>query len=148
MVILDRVDIVFATLAAAAFLAALVLFLGRVGAFARKRRAGFVKARGSRPGRAAGATSARTCPLCSSALEGGERVKSKLFPGKGDRIMHIFGCPRCWPATPSAPRICPVCGREIGREGWAVARYFERRGGSGGGKMAHVHVLGCTECRK
>jgi hypothetical protein len=153
--ILKKVDIVIAVLAASAFLAAAVLMLGRVGAFAKERRA---TARGARSGRvrsrgAEGTGGSRTCPLCSSRLDGGERVKSKLFPGRGDRIMHIFGCPRCWPSTPTADaaprprRICPVCGAEIGREGWAVARYFERAAGAGGGNRAHVHVLGCTECR-
>jgi hypothetical protein len=144
VVILWKVDIVVAVLAASAFLAAAVLMLGRVGALARRRG----------PRTAGGASKVRTCPLCSSALEGGERIHSKLYPGKGDRIMHIFGCPRCWPATPSANatpaprRLCPVCGKEIGREGWAVARYFERAIGPGSGSRAHVHVLGCTECRR
>lgn len=144
MVILRKVDIVVAVLAASAFLAAAVLMVGRVGALAMRRGP-----------RAAGAASkVRTCPLCSSALEGGERIHSKLYPGKGDRIMHIFGCPRCWPATPSTSathasrRLCPVCGKEIGREGWVVARYFERAIGPGSGSRAHVHVLGCTECRR
>jgi hypothetical protein len=138
VVILWKVDIVVAVLAASSFLAAAVLLIGRVGALARRR--------GSRA--AGGASKARACPLCSSALEGGERIHSKLYPGKEDRIMHIFGCPRCWPATPSAPRLCPVCGKEIGREGYAVARYFERAIGPGSGGRAHVHVLGCTECRR
>jgi hypothetical protein len=83
----------------------------------------------------------RSCPLCSSVLAPGERVRSKLFPGKNDRIMHIFGCVHCWPATVSAPRICPVCGQVLDAEGWVIARYFESPG------RKHVHVLGCTDCR-
>jgi hypothetical protein len=137
------VDIVIAVIAASAFLAAAVLLIGRIGSQAGGRRR-----RGGRRGGGAALERARACPLCSSVLEPGERVHSKLYPGKGDRIMHILGCPRCWPATPSAPRLCPVCGREIGREGYAVARYFERAGTPGGGSRAHIHVLGCTECRK
>jgi hypothetical protein len=85
---------------------------------------------------------ARRCPLCGSGLSGGERVKSDLTPGTGDRIMRIFGCPHCWPALPDkAPRLCPVCGGEIPADGHAVARYFERPG------RRHVHVLGCSRCR-
>lgn len=83
----------------------------------------------------------KSCPLCSSVLGPGERVSSKLFPGKADRIMHIFGCVHCWPATVSAPRICPVCGKALDAEDWVVARYFERPG------RKHVHVLGCPHCR-
>jgi hypothetical protein len=142
--ILETVDIVIAVIAASAFLAAAVLLIGRVGAFAGRRRRGV----GRRRAGGDGSARIRSCPLCASVLEPGERVHSKLYPGKGDRIMHIFGCPRCWPATPSAPRICPVCGREIGREGYAVARYFDRPGTPGGGARPHIHVLGCTECRK
>ena len=82
------------------------------------------------------------CPLCSSPLASGERVKSDLSAGNGDRIMRIFGCPACWPSMDGRPpRRCPVCGLEIPREGYAVARYFERPG------RKHVHVLGCSKCR-
>jgi hypothetical protein len=95
----------------------------------------------------------RTCPLCSSVLGPGERVKSSLYPGKADRIMHIFGCAHCWPTQPAirvtqaAPRICPVCGNELDREGWVVARYFERPSRAGLAAKGHIHVLGCTGCR-
>jgi RNase P subunit RPR2 len=92
------------------------------------------------------------CPLCSSILAPGERVKSDLAPGKGDRIMRIFGCPHCMPqaeeargqgraARTLAKRFCPVCGRELEPGGFAVARYFEKPG------RKHIHVLGCTSCR-
>lgn len=73
------------------------------------------------------------------------------------------------------PRICPVCGRGLPQNGYLIARVFERgagrnadrsaesrkagvgTGGSGtdpgrtgrpGRPMTHVHVLGCTECRR
>ncbi len=82
----------------------------------------------------------KSCPLCHSALGHDERVNSSLFPGRSDRIMHIFGCPHCWPVTPSTPRICPVCNRALGAQGWVIARYFESPG------RRHVHVLGCTGC--
>ena len=101
-------------------------------------------ARGAdRPGKAAPrGIQPHCCPLCSSPLASGERVKSDLSAGKGDRIMRIFGCPACWPSMDGRPpRRCPVCGLEIPREGYAVARYFERPG------RKHVHVLGCSRCR-
>jgi len=81
------------------------------------------------------------CPLCSSLLASGERVKSDLVPGKGDRLMRIFGCPHCLAPENPAPRTCPVCGFALPRESWATARYFEKPG------RGHVHVLGCPACR-
>jgi hypothetical protein len=89
--------------------------------------------RGPRPG---------SCTLCHSMLAPGERIKSDMFPGKGDRIMRIFGCPHCFPAIAgAAERRCPVCDGALGPEDHAIARYFERPG------RRHVHVLGCTRCR-
>ncbi|HOX30702.1 MAG TPA: hypothetical protein PLB91_00130 [Spirochaetales bacterium] len=107
------------------------------------RGVGASRARGARPGGAgarSGAASA-SCPLCSSVLEPGERVKSDITPGSGDRIMRIFGCPRCLPPLGGLRRVCPVCLASLPPEGWVVARYFERPG------RRHVHVLGCTGCR-
>jgi hypothetical protein len=125
-----------AALIGAALLTTAALFLGRLAfSSSRARRREDGSPRIALPGE-------RSCPLCSSVLEPGERVKSELFPGKSDRIMHIFGCAHCWPATPSAPRICPVCGCVLENEGWVVARYFERP------ERGHVHVLGCNSCRK
>jgi hypothetical protein len=95
----------------------------------------------STPHRGTTGAGAKSCPLCRSVLVAGQTVKSSLFPGGADRIMHIFGCPHCWPATPSVPRICPVCGGALDAGGWVIARYFERPG------RRHVHVLGCTGCR-
>lgn len=80
------------------------------------------------------------CPLCGSVLSGGERVRSVVYPGKPDSIMEISGCPRCSPANPEHPRICPVCRRTLGPEGLVIARYFEKPG------RKHVHVLGCDIC--
>ncbi len=91
---------------------------------------------------AGGVVAPRTCPVCGSSLKPGERVHSRVFTPKGDRIMHVYGCPRCWPANVLNARVCPVCEKEVPREGYLVARLFERPGGS-----RHVHVLGCTGCR-
>lgn len=122
--------LVISVLVAACLLAAAFLALSRL----RRGR------RGKQRPRTASALD-RTCPLCSSLLGPGERVKSSLFPGKTDRIMHIYGCIHCWPAAASVPRTCPVCLNELDAEAWVVARYFERPG------RKHVHVLGCTGCR-
>jgi len=128
----DAVELWFAAVLGSALLAAMLLLAFRIVASARDREKD--ERRIAMPGE-------RSCPLCSSVLAPGERVRSKLFPGKNDRIMHIFGCVHCWPATVSAPRICPVCGQVLDAEGWVIARYFESPG------RKHVHVLGCTDCR-
>jgi hypothetical protein len=91
--------------------------------------------------RKAAAKGARTCPLCSSPMPGGERVKSAVFPGKGYKLTHIFGCPACYPPNTLVKRICPVCLKEVPREGHVIARMFDRPG------RIHVHVMGCTRCR-
>jgi hypothetical protein len=125
-------EIAIAILVSASLLVAVFLALSRIGGGVRRPRL---------EKRESGSSGARSCPLCSSVLGPGERVKSSLSPGKADRIMHIFGCAHCWPATVSVSRICPVCKGALGVEGWVIARYFERPG------RKHVHVLGCTGCR-
>ncbi len=81
-----------------------------------------------------------SCPICGSGLKGNERVKSVLFPGSPDRMMEIYGCPRCYPSNPEIKRICPVCGKELAPESVLIARAFIKPG------RKHVHVLGCSEC--
>jgi len=105
---------------------------GRKSEAVHAAREGLSPGEGVRPG---------ACPLCSSALAPGERIKSDIYPGKGDRLMRIFGCPRCLAPDAPAPRTCPVCGSGLGRESWALARYFEKPG------RRHVHILGCPACR-
>lgn len=85
-----------------------------------------------------------TCPVCASLLRQGEQLKSALFPGKNDRLCHIFGCPHCYPyAENKITRICPVCRHEIPSEGYLIARMFNRNN-----KKNHVHILGCVNCRR
>jgi hypothetical protein len=133
-------ELIAALVLAGSLLAAVFLLLGRLVARLRSRAHG-TKAN-------SGAAGGRSCPLCLSVLGPGERVASKLFPGKGDRIMHIMGCVHCWPTDPSVRegpalrRICPVCGGALGAEDWVTARYFESIG------RRHVHVLGCPRCRR
>ena len=83
----------------------------------------------------------RTCPVCCSKLEKGERVKSAAFPSLGgyDRLMHISGCIYCLEGNRS--RICPVCKAVLREEEFLVARLFEKP------VRSHVHVLGCSRCK-
>jgi len=93
------------------------------------------------PGKAPSAAS-KPCPLCGTMLTANERVRSAVFPGKEDKLMHIFGCPNCAPPDGSRKRICPVCGAALPAEGYLIARVFEKPG------KTHIHVLGCTGCRR
>ncbi len=84
----------------------------------------------------------RSCPVCGERLAPGVTVKSKVYDAKADsRIMHIFGCPYCWPDNGEYRRVCPVCEKYVPRGGFLVARYFEQP------NRRHVHVLGCSGCR-
>lgn len=85
------------------------------------------------------------CPLCGTRLTRGQRVQSVVYPGKTERLMEIFGCPNCHPRSGPAKtfRICPVCRQKLEETDYVVARMFERAG-----ERKHVHVLGCTRCRK
>lgn len=90
----------------------------------------------------------RNCPLCGTPLIKGETVHSHLYPGKPDGMMYIYGCPFCYRDHPrvkerrNVERICPYCKKQIPDSGWVVARVFEKP------EKTHVHVLGCTVCRK
>lgn len=99
----------------------------------------------------------RRCPLCDAVLSPGERIKSVVYSagkdgksavyqtGSGghmtEAMTHIFGCPHCYPS--GRARRCPVCTAELPRDGHLVARMFSRAR-----KRKHVHVLGCTGCRR
>ncbi len=115
----------------------------------------------------------KPCPLCGSMLEKGEKVRTKVFtvenPGKKqamgitDSLVHMYGCQYCDPRDrladpepepnvipgPGHPvhsrprRICPVCSQELGSKDHVVARLFEQDN-----KKPHLHVIGCTRCRK
>ena len=85
------------------------------------------------------------CPLCDTPLSKGENVKSKTYPaveGSTDTLMDVFGCPYCIPPVGKKERICPVCLKKIPADGFVIGRYFVRP------DKNHLHVLGCTLCRK
>lgn len=96
----------------------------------------------------------RPCPVCATMgqktdrihgvnyiQEDGNKYKSRMEVE--EILTHVFGCPACWPANPEHPRICPVCRQTLSADGFLVARTFRRKG-----KKDHVHVLGCTECKR
>lgn len=100
----------------------------------------------------------KPCPICNTMLGPGERVKTTVFSGDGkraldpeagsfnsrrieDAMVHMYGCPYCYPANREHRRICPVCKNEIPDSGYVIARMFMQK------DRKHVHVLGCTECR-
>ena len=85
----------------------------------------------------------RTCPVCNQGLETGMRIHSKLVrSSSGGQYMHIYGCPYCWPENTTYQRVCPVCQKTVPKNGFLVARYYEKRG------ARHVHVIGCSGCRR
>jgi hypothetical protein len=83
----------------------------------------------------------RSCPLCGSKLERGERVRSVFYPSPGDTLAEIHGCRYCDGPGATRPRRCPVCREIVPKTGYVIARVFKRPG------KTHVHVLGCTGCR-
>ncbi|MDR1574954.1 MAG: hypothetical protein LBS37_03010 [Treponema sp.] len=109
----------------------------------------WAKSRPDRRGRrSAGAGGApgdpQVCPVCSARLNKGELIKSMAFPsltGGKDRFMHIRGCVYCLEGD--RRRLCPVCGASLLNNEILIARMFERPH-----RRSHVHVLGCSRCRK
>jgi hypothetical protein len=85
----------------------------------------------------------QTCPVCAARLKAGELVSSSAFPSFNgtDRLMHIRGCVYC--LSGERERICPVCGAVLHTDEILVSRMFERAF-----RRSHVHVLGCSRCRK
>jgi uncharacterized protein with PIN domain len=104
----------------------------------------------------------KPCPLCDTMLRKGETVHTVVYTGAkkkavGDdqddgyetastssveeSMVHMFGCPYCYPANDDHPRRCPVCKDELDADDYVIARMFMRN------RKKHVHVLGCTRCR-
>lgn len=111
----------------------------------RKKKGGKEKNETAGKGEAPGGNpkQARLCPLCGASLSKGENVKSMVFPaGEKDSIMEVYGCPHCNPPGGRRERLCPVCGKKVPPGGYVIGRYFTKPG------KRHLHVLGCTQCRK
>lgn len=86
------------------------------------------------------------CPLCDSSLFVGENLISKVYRPMNvpDQLMVVMGCPHCYPhCEPGLKRICPVCHKEVAQNQSLTARLFNKSLGK-----KHVHVLGCSNCRK
>lgn len=86
------------------------------------------------------------CPLCQNPLKPGQNLFSKVFGKQGekpDQLCYVYGCPNCFPVTNvSARRTCPVCHKEIGKDGYLIARMFNH---TKSGKP-HVIINGCGNC--
>ena len=86
------------------------------------------------------------CPVCNSSLYVGENIISKVYRPMNvpDQLCTIMGCPHCYPNCQTGiKRICPVCHKEISQEQTLTARLFNEKFGK-----KHVHILGCSNCRK
>ena len=83
------------------------------------------------------------CPICSLKLVKGDLVKTVAFPATKsfDRLLYIRGCPICLEG--SVPRRCPVCKASMSVDNYLVSRMFERTE-----RKNHIHVIGCSHCKK
>jgi C4-type Zn-finger protein len=84
--------------------------------------------------------SRQSCPICGTILKNGEKVSSVAFPAgkKGERIMHISGCPHC--LYGSTIRRCPVCFGTLNQDQILVAKVTETNG------KTHIRIFGCSKC--
>ncbi len=165
-------------------IAILILIMLILIGFSRTQKQGFEKKPEEKPEEKD--VFSNFCPLCGSGLKKGERVKSAAYPVKPgsdgkypggiEKMMEVYGCPHCMPPGGTEKRICPVCKKEVPKNGYVVGRYFivnktydyssgEQRtadlpetGIISGNKVNkappvskkknHLHVLGCTGCRR
>ena len=74
-------------------------------------------------------------------LEVGQKIHSVAFNAANESIMHLYGCPHCYPERTALKRICPVCKKELSVQGFLVGRMWDRKG------KKHLHISGCTECK-
>lgn len=82
----------------------------------------------------------RPCPLCGTLLKRGETVKTVVYTKKADTLAEVYGCPYCYGESATAVRTCPVCKKPVPENGCVIGRMFK--------EGRHLHVLGCTGCRK
>jgi hypothetical protein len=132
---------------AAAAIVLAVLFILLLGNGDREES--WEKKKKKKPEQNATALNGKTCPLCGASLHVGESVKSVLYPkspGARDRLMEIHGCIHCYPPPGERKRICPVCRKEVPKDGDVIARMFETKETYSMKDKTHVHVLGCSGC--
>lgn len=79
------------------------------------------------------------CPICSSVLHKGDRVKSIAFPSiNNERIAHIKGCPHC--IAGEELRFCPVCKAILRKDEILTARMIQENG------KTSMKIFGCSHC--
>jgi hypothetical protein len=81
------------------------------------------------------------CPVCGSKLSEGQRVRTAAYPGNSERLVHIYGCPRCYGLHADLRRNCPVCRRKLKGDDHLVGRLLREEGQKG-----RVKVWGCSRC--
>lgn len=66
-------------------------------------------------------------------------MRTIAYPGSEERLVHLYGCPRCSGPGASEVRLCPVCRRRLDDEDYLVGRLLPGQG--------RVKVWGCSQCR-
>ena len=80
------------------------------------------------------------CPLCGTLLPEGVRIRSVAYPGVGGKIVHVYGCPFCYPDQYDTDRTCPVCRNSLPADAYLIGRMMEYT------ERNHLHISGCTVC--
>jgi hypothetical protein len=81
------------------------------------------------------------CPVCSSIIKKGDKIKTVAYSHGKEKITLIYGCPVCYPPKIDVKRICPVCKKELGKDGYLIGRMWEEK------NKKHLHIYGCTLCK-
>jgi hypothetical protein len=87
------------------------------------------------------------CPLCGSPLRMGDRIRSQRYTVGKDSIVHVHGCPRCYPSNDRFRRVCPVCRRQLDPTAFIVGRMWEKVRPAGSKPRMRLHIMGCPACR-
>lgn len=118
----------------------LALLIGTLGRKGVHKKAPATKSEGWR----------EPCPICGSPLKKGERLHSVVFRDGGsggqhgsgrEEMVHLFGCPHCYPPSEAIRRQCPVCRQTMPEDGHMIGRMWDKS------HRKHLHLLGCTICR-
>jgi hypothetical protein len=81
------------------------------------------------------------CPVCGTPQPaGGGGVRTAAFPGAGERLVHIYGCPACYGPSARLPRRCPVCRSRLEGEDHLVGVLVTDLA------RGRVSVRGCSRC--